>query len=120
MLHNNLNKRCQKPSVSEHFQKLRSRKGQGLSLNIIIIAVIALLVLVVIVFIFTGRARTFTKGVESCESKGGVCPVGKDSCEGLGPMIGKVPAISCDSGGEKGKPNEGRDIDGDICCLKLT
>lgn len=49
------------------------KKAQGMPMNLIIIAAILLIVLVVILFIFTGRAKDFTKGVESCEAKGGEC-----------------------------------------------
>ncbi|MBW2992761.1 hypothetical protein KY345_06100, partial [Candidatus Woesearchaeota archaeon] len=95
---------------------------QGLSLNIIIIAVIALLVLVVIVFIFTGKSRMFTKGVASCESKGGT-PIDAADCQGMGPLVGYCEKdVDCD-GNKNGIPNEGGSPpsgDGTICCLKLT
>jgi len=49
------------------------KKAQGISINVIIIAVIALIVLVVIAVVFTGRFTIFSRGVKSCEEKGGIC-----------------------------------------------
>jgi hypothetical protein len=91
-------------------------KGQGMPLNVIIIAVICLLVLIVLIFIFSGKAGQFKKGVDSCESKGGICVNSQDLCSG--PQLGTVGAdISCDNN-KNGVLNEGT-ADGIICCLPL-
>lgn len=93
-----------------------NRKAQGLSLNIIIMAVIALLVLIVIVFIFTGKTRTFTKGVASCESKGGVCVASESACSG--PVLGYAPDdVSCDANKDNPPNSAG---DNKICCLQFV
>lgn len=42
-------------------------------MNVIIIAVLALVVLVVLSVIFIRQTGTFTRNIESCESKSGVC-----------------------------------------------
>jgi hypothetical protein len=95
----------------------RLNKAQGMPLNVIIIAVIALLVLIVLVFIFTGKSTLFKKGVESCEGKGGICKDTESECIGIGPVIGRIPDISCDRDND-GKINE--NTDGVFCCLKLN
>lgn len=48
-------------------------KAQGLSFNVIIVAALALLVLIVLSVIFIRQTGIFSKNVESCASKGGVC-----------------------------------------------
>lgn len=70
----------------------KNRKAQGLSLNIIIIAVIALIVLVVLVIIFTGKTRTLSKTVDSCDQRGG-------KCEAKCPLSSlKYTSLKCPSG----------------------
>jgi hypothetical protein len=97
-----------------------NKKCQGMPLNVIIIAVICLLVLIVLIFIFTGKSGQFTKGVESCASKGATClpsDASVDSCKG--PVLGRVDenTIKCDNN-NNGKANE--PDDGIICCLQFT
>ena len=93
-----------------------NRKAQGMPLNIIIIAVMCLLVLIVVIFIFAGKSTLFKKGVESCESKSGICVAKDATCNG--PVIGYVPDVSCDND-KSNPPNQGA-FDGEKCCLKMT
>lgn len=89
---------------------LTNRKAQGISLNVIIIAVIALLVLVVIVFIFTGKTRTFTQELATCESKGGTC-YSSGNCDGIGPLVGIIGEdVTCAE----------NNIQSGVCCVKLN
>jgi len=97
--------------------KMKNTKAQGLPLNVIIIAVIALLVLVVIVWIFSGKTSQFTKGIATCESKGGKCFDTYDNCIATGPYVGEAPGdITCDNDKTNPPNNDG---DGKYCCVQI-
>jgi hypothetical protein len=90
-----------------------STKGQGMPLNVIIIAVICLLVLIVLIFIFTGKTGQFSKGVDTCASRGGVCQTSAETCNGPTLKVGtssNAGEVSCDL------DNDGVQ-DGVRCCL---
>ena len=52
---------------------LAAKKGQATVLRILVIAVLLLVVLSIMIIFFTGKFRLFSKGLVSCEGKGGVC-----------------------------------------------
>ncbi len=83
-----------------------NKKAQGMPLEVVIIIAILLIVLVIILFIFSGRAKTFTSGLENCVAKGGECKYPGD-CRG--PV---VTGTDCE------KSLTGQDT-GKICCLKV-
>ena len=51
----------------------RFRKAQDLSFTVIVIAILALITLVVVLGIFTGKFGKFSKDIESCIVKSGIC-----------------------------------------------
>ena len=54
-------------------EQRRLKKGQDLSFTVIVIAILALITLVVVLGIFTGKFGKFSKDIESCAVKGGLC-----------------------------------------------
>ena len=52
---------------------LAAKKGQATVLRILVIAVLLLVVLSIMIIFFTGKFRLFSKGLVSCEARGGVC-----------------------------------------------
>lgn len=86
-----------------------NRKGDGLSLNVIVVALIALIVLVVLVVVFSSKMGNFTKGINSCEDKGGK------------PISTSTAYQDCVAQG--GTPNpyydktSGKQISGTVCCM---
>lgn len=81
------------------------KRGVALTLNVLVIAVLVLAVMVVLIIIFSGRIGSFTRNVESCVGKGGVCEPAdidggcKDSL--APPLLG----TDCSAG--------------QVCCLRL-
>lgn len=56
------------------------KKSQGLPINVIILLGLGLAVFIVLIILFTSEAGDFSKGILSCEGKGGKC-VEKGKCE---------------------------------------
>ena len=82
----------------------KSEKAQGMPLNMIIIAVILLVVLVVVLSIFSGNIGKFSKDLQSCGTRSGVCK--PDNC-GEGEI--KIEGVGC----PKQNNNE------QVCCIKV-
>ena len=81
----------------------KGERAQGMPLNIIIIAVILLIVLVVILSIFSGNISKFSKDLQSCGTRNGVC---NENC-GDGQV--KIEGVSCPKKGDKEQ----------VCCIKV-
>ena len=75
------------------------KKSVELSINTMIIFALGLAVLVVIFVIFTKSSATYTKGVLTCDSKGGDC-VPEYACQY------EKTAFSCS-------------IESEVCCINL-
>ncbi len=56
------------------------RKAQSMSMNMIIVAVIALIVLVVVLVIFGGKAGFFSRNIDACKERNGICASTADQC----------------------------------------
>lgn len=80
----------------------KGAKAQGMPLNIIIIAVILLIVLVVILSIFSGNIGKFSKDLQSCGTRNGVC---KESCGGEV----QIEGVACPKKRDKEQ----------VCCVKV-
>jgi len=51
----------------------RLKKAQDLSFTVIVIAILALITLAVVLGVFTGKFGKFSKDIESCAVRGGMC-----------------------------------------------
>ena len=87
-------------------EEKRLRKGQGLPINVIIIAALLLVTLIVVLGIFTGKFGKFSRDVESCTIKGGIC---RDNCNEINE---KAIEGSCTDLTGKTSPNK-------KCCIKV-